>query len=46
MMKFMGACNDAKADLDHCFRAEKKAKQKKNLNEARRRKERAAARTK
>ena len=33
--KFFGACNDAKAELDKCFRAEKEAKRKLNLVKAR-----------
>lgn len=33
--KFFGSCNDAKAALDACFRAEKDHKRKQNLEKAR-----------
>jgi COX assembly mitochondrial protein 2 len=32
--KFWGACNDAKAALDQCFRAEKQLKRRKNFLKA------------
>lgn len=33
--KFFGACNDVKAEMDRCFRAEKEVKRKENLRKAR-----------
>ncbi|KAJ1429294.1 hypothetical protein B484DRAFT_449486 [Ochromonadaceae sp. CCMP2298] len=33
--KFWGACNDFKASLDLCFRAEKEERRKNNFNKAR-----------
>ncbi len=30
-MKFLGACNDEKANLDRCFKIEKEAAKKKNV---------------
>ncbi|TMW69348.1 hypothetical protein Poli38472_001504 [Pythium oligandrum] len=35
MAKFFGACNDAKNELDKCFRAEKIRKRTENLERAR-----------
>ena len=32
--KFWGVCNDAKAELDWCFRLEKNSRQKKNSHQA------------
>ena len=39
MMKFLGACNDAKRALDHCFRLEKQAKRDANFRKAQHRRE-------
>ena len=33
--KFIGYCNDAKADLDKCFRMEKERMRKENMNKGR-----------
>lgn len=33
--KFMGKCNQAKVDVDQCFKIEKEVKRKKNLAKAR-----------
>lgn len=41
MLKFMGACNDHKAALDECFRAEKHEKRRKNFEAAQKRRKRA-----
>ena len=35
-LKFLGACNDAKADLDKCFRREKEGMRRRNMEEGRR----------
>ncbi len=40
LAKFWGACNDAKATLDACFRKQKDFKRKVNLAKARAEKER------
>ena len=42
--KFWGACNDAKAQLDACFRAEKRWKQRQGLAKAKAERERLQAR--
>ena len=42
--KFWGACNDAKARLDACFRAEKRWKQRQGLAKAKAERERLQAR--
>lgn len=42
--KFWGACNDAKAQLDACFRAEKRGKQRQGLAKAKAERERLQAR--
>lgn len=41
--KFWGACNDLKKQLDRCFREEKRAKQRANLEESRRFREKLSA---
>jgi hypothetical protein len=35
LAKFVGYCNDAKRELDQCFRLEKAEKRKENLRKAR-----------
>lgn len=42
--KFVGACNDHKASLDRCFRAEKQAKRSLNHAKAKAEQERLRAR--
>jgi hypothetical protein len=38
--KFLGVCNAPKADMDHCFRAEKERMRKENARIAREKRER------
>lgn len=39
-MKYLGACNDLKVDLDKCFRDEKERARKRNAEKAKRDKQR------
>ena len=43
MAKFFGFCNEAKANLDACFRAEKELRRKLNYDDSMERKQRADA---
>mmetsp|Transcript_5678 Transcript_5678/g.7194 ORF Transcript_5678/g.7194 Transcript_5678/m.7194 type:complete len:85 (-) Transcript_5678:788-1042(-) len=43
-MKFLGACNNPKAALEHCLRMEKEVRRKENADNARASRERTKAR--
>lgn len=43
MAKFWGACNELKTELDRCFREEKVAKRRANLEESKKFKEKLQA---